>query len=123
MPFELFTRRALLVACTLSSGNKKLVINVLLNTGYTGYAFINRGIARILYNRLDIEPQPFLKPKTITAFNDQPAEQITYSVYPCLEVASYRELTSLLLITNLGKYNIILGLSWIEAYRVILDLY
>ena len=56
MPFELFTRRALLVACTLSSGNKKLVVNVLLNTGYTGYALINRGIARVLYNRLDIEP-------------------------------------------------------------------
>ena len=110
MPFKLFTRRALLVACTLSSGNKKLVINVLLNTGYTGYALINRGIARVLYNRLDIEPQPFLKPKTITAFNDQPAEQITYGVYPCLEVAGHRELTSPLLITNLGKHNMILGL-------------
>ena len=70
MPFELFIRRALLVVYTLSSGNKKLVINVLYNTGYTGYALINRGIARVLYNRLDIEPQPFLKPKTITTFND-----------------------------------------------------
>ena len=56
MPFELFTRRALLVACTLSLGNKKLVINVLLNTGYTGYALVNRGIARVLCNRLNIEP-------------------------------------------------------------------
>ena len=56
MLFELFTRRALLVAYTLSSGNKKLVVNVVLNTSYTGYALINRGIARVLYNRLDIEP-------------------------------------------------------------------
>ena len=56
MSFELFTRRALLVVYTLSSGNKKLVVNVLLNTGCTDYAFINRGIARVLYNRLDIEP-------------------------------------------------------------------
>ena len=123
MPFELFTRRALLVACTLSSGNKKLVVNVLLNTGCTGYALVNRGIARVLYNRLDIEPQPFLKTKTITAFNDQPAEQITYGVYPCLEVAGYRELTSPLLITNLGKHNMILGLPWMEAHGVVLDLH
>ena len=70
MLFKLFTRRALLVVYTLSLGNKKLVINVLLNTSYTGYAFINRGITRVLYNRLDIKSQPFLKPKTITAFND-----------------------------------------------------
>ena len=70
MLFELFIRRALLVVYTLSLGNKKLVINVLLNIGCTGYALINRAIARVLYNRLDIEPQPFLKPKTITAFND-----------------------------------------------------
>ena len=55
MLFKLFKRRALLVVYTLSLGNKKLVINVLLNTGYTGYAFINRGIARVLYNRFDIE--------------------------------------------------------------------
>ena len=70
MLFELFTRRALLIVYILSLGNKKLVVNVLLNTSYTGYALINRGIARVLYNRLDIEPQPFLKSKTITAFND-----------------------------------------------------
>ena len=70
MPFELFTRRALLVVCTLSLGNKKLVVNVLLDISCTGYALVNRGITRVLYNRLDIEPQPFLKPKTITAFND-----------------------------------------------------
>ena len=56
MLFKLFTRRALLVVYTLSLGNKKLVINVLLNTSCTGYVFINRGIARVLYNRLDIEP-------------------------------------------------------------------
>ena len=56
MLFKLFTRRALLVIYTLSIGNKKLVVNVLLDTSYTGYAFINRGIARVLYNRFDIEP-------------------------------------------------------------------
>ena len=82
MLFKLFIRRALLVVYTLNLGNKKLVVNVLLNTGCTGYAFINRGITRVLCNRLDIEPQPFLKPKTITAFNDQPAEQITHGALP-----------------------------------------
>ena len=56
MLFKLFTRRALLVVYTLNLGNKKLIINVLLNTSYTGYAFINRGITYVLYNRLDIEP-------------------------------------------------------------------
>ena len=56
MLFELFIRRALLVVYTLSLGNKKLIINVIFNTSYTGYVLINRGIARVLYNRLDIEP-------------------------------------------------------------------
>ena len=56
MLFKLFIRRALLVVYTLSLGNKKLVINVLLNTSYIGYALINRGITSVLYNRLDIEP-------------------------------------------------------------------
>ena len=56
MLFKLFIRRALLVVYTLSLDNKKLVVNILLNTSCTGYAFINRGITRILYNRLDIEP-------------------------------------------------------------------
>ena len=44
MLFKLFIRRALLVVYTLSLGNKKLVINVLLDISYTGYVFINRGI-------------------------------------------------------------------------------
>ena len=56
MLFNLFTRRALLVIYTLRLSNKKLVINILLDTSCTGYAFINQGIARVLYNRLDIEP-------------------------------------------------------------------
>ena len=55
MLYKLFIRRALLVVYTLSLDNKKLVINVLLNNGYTGYAFINRGIARVVYNRFNIE--------------------------------------------------------------------
>ena len=56
MLFKLFIRKAFLVVYILSLDNKKFIINVLLNTSYTGYAFINRGITRVLYNRLDIKP-------------------------------------------------------------------
>ena len=52
---SLFIRRTLLVVYILSLDNKKLVINVLFNISCIGYAFINRGITRVLYNRFDIK--------------------------------------------------------------------
>ena len=119
--FELFTQKAFTVSCTLRSVNRTIKVTVLIDTGATGYAFVDSSFAHILCEILQIEPSPLVKPKTVKAFNGKPTEWITHGVYPCLEVAGHCESTAPLMITNLGNHQMILGLPWLEAHDVIAD--
>ena len=121
LPFELFTQKAFTVPCTLRSVNRTIKVTVLIDTGATGYAFVNFSFARVLCEILQIEPSPLVKPKTVKAFNGKPTEWITHGVYPCLEVAGHCESTAPLMITNLGNHQTILGLPWLEAHGVVAD--
>ena len=121
MTEEQFTTSALLVSISLRAGNRQLSIRALLDTGATGYAFVNVPFARVLCNTLNIESSPLSRPKTIKAFNDTDVERITHGIYSCLDVGGHSESTAPLLITNLGKHDIILGLPWIEKHGVIID--
>ena len=121
LPFELFIQKAFTVSCTLRSVNGTIKVTVLIDTGATGYAFVDFSFAHILCEILQIEPSPLVKSKTVKAFNGKPTEWIIHGVYPCLEVAGHCESRAPLMITNLGNHQMILGLPWLKAHDVIAD--
>ena len=109
------------MSCTLRSDHRTIKVTVLIDTGATGYAFVDSSFARVLCDILQIKPSPLIKPKTVKAFNGKSTERITYGIYPCLEVAGHCESTIPLMITNLGNHQMMLGMPWLEAYGVVAD--
>lgn len=107
--------------CTLISDIRTITVFALIDTGATGYAFVDFSFARVLCDALAIEPSPLAKPKSVKAFNGKPAERITHGVYPSLDIAGHRESTAPLMITHLGNHQMILGLPWLERHGVIAD--
>jgi hypothetical protein len=122
MPNDPFAQSPLMVQCTLSNGNYKNQLNALIDTGATGYAFIDELTAHTICEQLLLTPIPLSKPKPIRGFDGRIVEPITHAIYPHLTVQDHHELTAPLLITTLGQHPIILGKPWLNRHRVLLDM-
>ena len=64
LPSDFFAEKALVALCMLESNNK-IKTTALLNTGATGYSFIDLSMIRHVSNKLQIEPIRLSKPKAI----------------------------------------------------------
>lgn len=102
--------------------NKSSKLRALLDTGATGYSFIDEVVAQIVCNGFGIEPVCLLKPKPLRGFDGQRAEPITHAIYPSLSVQHHTENTAPMLITKLGHYQAILGKPWMNVQGVALDM-
>ena len=121
LPGDLFTDKALVVPCTLSS-RAQIETRSLLDTGATRVAFIDETMARHVCNMLKISFLPLAKPKPLKGFDGKPARPITHAIYPTLTVQGHSELLAPMLITSLGQHPIILGKPWMQKHGVILDM-
>jgi hypothetical protein len=102
--------------------NKKIPLKTLIDTGATGYGFIDERAAQDVCSALGIQPNPLLRPKPIRGFDGHLARPITYAIYPSLTIQSHSERTAPLLITRLGQHPMILGKTWLNTYGVLLDM-
>ena len=118
---NLFTNKALVVACSLGRMNEIKTI-FLLDTGATGIAFIDLAIARHVCDVLQIFFIQLAKSKSIKRFDGKPAPSITHAIYPTLTVQGHTKLLALFLITKLGQHPLILGKLWMWKHSVILDM-
>jgi len=118
---ESFLQQAFFIDCMLSSEDNSFRCRALIDTGATGYAFLNQKLARVLCDTLGIEPQALSRPKEVKAFNGKSSKQITHGVYPHMTVAGHSELTAPMLITNLGNHDMILSYSWMKKHDVTID--
>ena len=94
----------------------------LLDTGATGYSFIDPSMARRVCDKLQIEPIRLSKPKAIRDFDGKRAPDVTHAIYPTMTVQEHRETITPMLITKLGQHPIILGKPWMKKHGVILDM-
>ena len=119
----IFTNRLFLVPGTLSCQEDKYQLDFLVDTGATGYAFINKALVPVICNTLSLDPLPLAKPKRIRGFDGVVRKRpITHAIYPTLQLDGYSELTLLMLITDLGSYSAILGKPWMKKAGCLLDM-
>ena len=70
LPGDLFTDEALVVPCTLGSRGAQIETRSLLDTGATGVAFIDEGMARHVRDVLQISFLSLAKLKPLTGFDE-----------------------------------------------------
>ena len=121
LPGGFFAEKALLATCTLGN-NSEIKTTALLDTGATGYFFVDSAMARRVCNELGIKPIRLSKPKAIRGFNGKQAPSVTHAIYLTMTVQDHRETTTPMLITELGQHQIILGKPWMRKHGVILDM-
>ena len=121
LPGDFFAEQALLATCTLGK-NSEIKTTALLDTGATGYSFVDPSMVRRICDELLIEPIRLSKPKAIRGFDGKRAPDVTHAIYPTMTVQNHSKLTTPMLITKLGQHSIILGKPWMKKHGVILDM-
>ena len=116
-----FAEEALVTSCTLGNSNE-IETTALLDTGATGYSFIDPSMVRRVCDKLQIEPVRLSKPKALRGFNGKQAPNVTHAIYPTMTIQNHKETTTPLLITKLGQHQIILGKPWMKKHGAVLDM-
>ena len=97
---ESFARSPLLVDATLSSDQYQIRLEALVDTGATGYAFIDETKAQEVCEQLGIEPTPLSKPRPVKGFDGKNSPRpITHMINPTLTVQGHSESLCPMLIT------------------------
>ena len=104
---NLFTNKVLVISYTLGK-NSQILFYLLLDTGATGVVFIDKAMARYMCNILKISFLSLAKPKLLKVLTKTAARPIIHAIYSTLTVQGYFKLLTLMLITLLGQYPIIL---------------
>ena len=102
---DLFYKSFLTIQCILSN---KIKTTTLVDTCPTGFGFINKKFAEIVYTRLEIQLPCLTKLKPIQAFDGRAAWPKTHAIYFILSIENYNKSLALLLITSLGQHSMIL---------------
>ena len=94
----------------------------MLDTGATGYLFVDPAMACRVCDELEIKPIWLSKPKAIYGFNGKRALDVTHTIYPTMTVQDHRETVTSMLVTKLDQHQIILEKLWIKKHGAILDM-
>ena len=101
----------------------KHAVSALLDTGATGYSFIDEEEAQFVCTKLGIQPLPLAKPRPLRGYDGQLAKgPITHAIYPSLDIEGHTEVTVPMLITRLGNHKVILGKPWMNTNGILLDM-
>ena len=118
-----FARSPLTITCTLFSQKNRHTVSALLDTGATGFSFIDEKEAHFLCDKLGIAPVPISRPRPLRGYNGQLAPNpITHAIFPSLDIDGRVESTIPMLIVKLGNHKMILGKPWMNANNVLLDM-
>ncbi len=118
-----YGRRSFIHPIELSSQGKKYQSKALADTGATAWSFIDEKEAQTVSEYLDIVPIPLPKPRYLSRFDGKIRKKpVTHALYVHMRVGNHFELTVPMFITQLGNQDIILGKSWINSHKVVLDM-
>lgn len=120
---ELISSKPFVIHGSLTCQGKVYSIQILIDTGCTGYAFIDRKLVGEICDLLGIVPMPLAKPKPVRGFDGKISKAlITHALYPNLSLRGHSEATAPMLITDLGQHAAILGKPWMNRFGVLLDM-
>ena len=107
----------MIVTCTLQDNTKVLSTYALIDCRATGYAFIDEEFAR----RNNFPLFKLVTPRSLVIIDSRPVESgaITHITKLCLNIRGYQEDIPMFVI-KLGRYPIILGITWLHRHDVVL---
>jgi len=109
MSDDSFASESLTTKCVLSSNEISYSLKSLINIEAADYSFIDKVIAQIVCDQLQIKSLTLIKVKSIREFDDHYAKKlITHVIYSNLTVQNYMINTASMLITRLNQYQMIL---------------
>ena len=120
--FDFFIKRLLIINCTLSFNDNKHKLKTLINIDAIDYAFIDKEIAQLVCNMLNIKLVFLLKSKFLIEFDDRQFSSIIHVIYFKLTIDLHFELIAFLLIIDLNNHSIILNKSWMNKHKIILNM-
>ena len=92
-----------------------------MDTGASGYAFIDTQLAHQLSKDFNLPFMPLLKVKAVQAYDGVSRKPITHALYLTLTIRGRRTHSAPMLITDLGRHQLIIGLPWMVTERAFLD--
>lgn len=115
--------RPFLIEAALASAGQRFPIRPLVDTGSSPHNIIHERLVPVVCQQFGIEPIRLAKIKWVKGFDGIIRKRpITHVIYPNLHVGKYREATVPFLITDIGHHEAILGKTWMNKNRVLLDL-
>ena len=109
MSDDSFTSESLTIKCILSSNEISYSLKSLIDTEAADYSFIDKVIAQIVCDQLQIEFLTLIKAKLIQEFNDYYAKKlITHVIYLNLMIQDHTVNIAFMLITKLKQHQMIL---------------
>ena len=115
MEDDLFDDHPVMEDCIV--GNK-FNTRAMIDTGSTGYCFVDRLTAQEICEKANISPVTLNRRKEIKAYDGRKGKPITQAIYPSLKIGNHTESSTPMLITELGQRTIILGKPWMRKHGV-----
>ena len=120
--FDSFSKRFLIINCTLFFDDNQHRLEALIDIDVIKYAFIDRKIAQLVCNMLNMKSVSLLKSKSLIEFDDRYVSSITHVIYFKLTIDLHFEFTIFMLIIDLNNHSIILNKSWMNKHEIILNM-
>lgn len=103
----------LVAACKIVSNNKSIQTHALIDSGCSGFAFIDETFAH--HNNLPL--LPLKSPRALEVIDGRPISsgQITHLCYLPMTIDTHHE-TVPFFVTKLGSYPLVLGIPWLQLH-------
>lgn len=98
------------------------MLDGLVDTGATGYAFVDTGTAERICKAEGIAALPLSRIKPLKAFDGRLADPITHAIFPRLQIGDHTEDLCPMMITKLGSHPLILGKPWMRKHGIMIDM-
>ncbi len=124
MSNDSFASESLTIECVLSSNEISYSLKSLIDIEAADYSFIDKVIAQIVCNQLQIESLTLIKAKSIREFNDHYSKKlITHVIYSNLTVQDHTIDITSMLITWLNQHQMILEKTWMNKINLVIDMW
>ncbi len=123
MSDDSFASESLIIECVLSSNEISYSLKSLIDIKAADYSFIDKVIAQIVCDQLQIKSLTLIKAKSIREFDDHYAKKfITHVIYLNLTVQDHTIDTASMLITQLDQHQMILKKTWMNKINLVIDM-
>jgi len=124
MSDDSFASESLTIECILSSNEISYSLKSLIDTEAADYSFIDKVIAQIVCDQLQIESLTLIKAKSIWEFNDHYAKKlITHVIYLNLTIQDHTVNIAFMLITQLKQHQMILEKTWMNKTNLVINMW